>query len=327
MKYWERSSFRPDNRHLLVQILRSLDHSLETPLTKVLENLDARWASITKHFQITSAGSYGKPHQNVFYSSEFNEVKDYIVALELCDIDPFDEEFTWRHVSPFRVLYHPANDFKWLLPAGNTYSGLKGFSVVALDIKLLAMQFALFKKEQYELHKENAILTPTAFLINDALPKIYPSHIDQAVWNFCEVEASGSKQFIPREWLPVAFPDITAYVKRMAQSVVPKISNSRRYYIQTVESLPALFHENAHEALKLPYIPYTRQSNWIRILSRWKHVVFLLSLQGKKGMDSNSSYISELKDVLRVFNNEKAFQYFQDDELEQEFKDWSARFL
>lgn len=327
MKYWSRSSFRPDNKHLLVQILRSLEHSLETPLIKVMENLDARWGSITKHFGLTSAGSFGKPHKNVFYSSPYNEATDYIVALDLCDIDPFDTEHSWRHTSPFKVLCHPANDFKWLLPAGNTYTGLKGFSVVAVDVRLLAMQFCLFKQEQYLLHRDKAILTPTAFLINDALPKIYPSHIDQAVWNYCEVEAGTQPRFIPKEWLPVAFPDLTMYVKQMAHSIVPKLNNSRRYYVQSLESLPALFSENAHEALKLPSIPSTRQSNWIRILARWRHVVFLMGLQGRQGTDSNSSYVSELKGVLRVFATEQAVRNFQDTQLEEQFKDWSQRFL
>ena len=327
MKYWERSSFRPDNTHLLVQILRALDHSLETPLLNVLANVDARDEAISKHFQLVSGGNYGKPHKKVFYGSQFNDVTEYVVSLELADIDPFDTENKWKHISPFKVLYHPANDFRWLLPCGQTYSGLKGFSVVGVDVKLLAMQFNLFKKEQYDIHREKAILSPQAFLITDALPKIYPSHIDQAVWNCGVAEMNMEELFIPREWLPLATPDLSLNVKKMVKNSVPRIADTRRYYVQTLESLPALFYDNAHEFLKLPHIPYTKQSNWIRILSRWKHIEFLLQLQGRKGLEANSSYLSELKNTLRVFLNEKGQRNFQNPELEQEFETWAQRYI
>ncbi len=327
MKYWERSSFRPNNTHLLIQILRALDHSLETPLLNVLSNLDARSEPISKHFQLVSAGNFGKPQKNVFYSSQFNDVSEYIVSVELCDIDPFDTENSWRHVSPFQVLYHPASDFKWLLPAGQTYSGLKGYSVVAVDVKLLALQFNLYKKEQYAIHREKAILTPESFLITEAIPKIYPSHIDQAVWNYGVDDFNMKEPFVCKEWLPLATPDLTLNVKKMTKNTVSRIADTRRYYVQTLESLPALFNDNAHEALKLPYIPHTRQSNWIRILSRWKHIEFLLQLQGRKGFDANSSYISELKNVLRVFLNEKGQRNFQNPVLEAEFENWAQRYI
>jgi hypothetical protein len=326
-KYWERSSFRLPNQHLLVQLLRTLDYSVDTPLTKVLENLDARWFNVARSFQITSAVNYGKPHRGVFYSSSENKVTEYIVALTLWEIDPFDPAHTWANVSPFKVLRHPANDFRWLLPTGIGQEHLKDYAVVAIDIRLLAMQYNLFKKEQIRLHQDQAVISVGAFLTNMALPKIYPSHIDEVMWNQCAAQAGLMSHRFPKQWLPISIPDIANHVKPMVKTAVARVEDSRRHYVQSLTILPTLFANNALEALELPAIQRTRQSNWIMVLSRWRHIQTLIDLQGRKGQSVNSTYLSELKYVLRIFLNEKAHRNFQNDALEEQFEEWAQRYI
>ena len=326
-QYWERSSFRLPNQHLLIQLLRTLDYSVDTPLTKVLENLDARWFNVARAFQITSAVNYGKPHKGVFYSSNDNKVTEYVIALTLWDIDPFDPLNSWANVSPFKVLRHPANDFRWLLPAGHGQEHLKDYAVVAIDIRLLAMQYNLFKKEQIRLHQDKAVISSGAFLTNVALPKMYPSHIDEVMWNQCMAFANLVSYKTPKQWLPISIPDITNHVKPMVKTAVGRIEDSRRHYVQSLTALPTLFAENAMQALVLPEIPRTRQSNWITILSRWRHVQNLIDLQGRKGQSVNTPYLADLKYTLRVFLNEKAHRNFQNDALEEQFEDWAQRFI
>ena len=317
--YFDQSSFRLPNDHLLMRVLRSLEFSLETPFEKVVESVYARTLNLAKHFNLTSEGSYGVPHKGVFYSNKQGEVVDYIFANNSIDINPFDPDRSWTDLSPLKVLYHPVTDFRWLLPNGQNQSAIEGYSVVHLDIPLLALQYREYCLEMVRKHQDDAVYNPNKFLMTRVLPKLYNSHFDLLVINQFLLKAGVIPASEPKVWLPMALLDVSKSVQQSVDELYPRLTASRRTFTNSLEMIPSVFNKNAMEALKLPTTVATRQSFWLQVLTRFPMMEFLMDIQGKPGRDNNRSYVSEFKSEMGPFLSSKAYQNFQQPVLEEKF--------
>lgn len=325
--YFSRSSFRLPNNHLLVRILKSVEYSLETPFEKVVETVNARALYIAKHFNLTSELDYGVPHRGVFYSHKNSEAVDYIFAKNVIDVNPFDDNRDWVKESPLKVLYHTATDFNWLLPDGQPKSNPEGYSVVMIDIPLLAFQYREYCLEMIRTFSTEAIYNPNKFLVTRVLPKLYKSHFDHLLINQFLLKSKKIQHVEPLIKLPIALPDIKLSVDMAVNSIYPKLLTSRKSYINTLETLPAIFSKNGLETLKLPSVVPTRQSFWLQLLSRYPHIEFLTTLQGATGRNMNRSFISGFKKEITTFLNTQGYLQFKEPGLEKKFIETSKLLL
>lgn len=290
--YFKRSALRLPNEHLMVQILRHLEFSTDTPFEKVVETVYARAPYIAKHFNLTSLISYGKGHKNVFYSSPNNDVVDFVFSNSVHDIDPFSDDLSWLEFSPFQVIHHPCTDSSLYPNWGANRSKWQGYSVVHVDIPLLALQYNKFMHEMLFLDPEFAF-NPNKFLVTRALPKMYRSHIDYLLVNRFSVREGLIPEVESRSFLPIALPSFENLVKSNTEEVYKKLINKAWTYSQSLETIPSAFMQNGKESLKLPLVVATRNTNWFQFLSRMPVIEMLISIQGRKGRDANNPYLKQ----------------------------------
>ena len=317
--YFGKTSYRLPNNHLLIQILRNLEYSLETPFEKVVETVNARALYVAKHFYLTSEIDFGRPHNGVFYSHKDSEAVDYLFAKSFIDINPFDEDRSWVKLSPLKVIFHSATDFKWLPIDGQPKGDPEGYAVVQIDIPLLALQYREFCIEMIKDFNGEAIYNPNKFLVTRVLPKLYRSHFDQLIINQFLLRANILKEITPERKLPIVLPEIELTVKQAINSLYPRMVVSRKTYANTLSMLPTVFTKNGLEALKLPSTVATRQSFWLQILSRFPIMEFLTQVQGPGGRNVNRGFISEFKREMGVFLNTKGYLNFNQPELQSHF--------
>lgn len=316
--YYTRSGFRLPNSHILVQFLRNLSFQLYTPFEEIWASVEARAPYVGKHYGFTSPITVGRPHKKTFYGS-VKEANDYIFDTTLVEVDPFDSLGDWRLASPFRVLYHSVTDFHLLLPNG-VGMPYKDFSVTIVDFKLLALQYHMWKIQQYAQYTENAIISPEAFLIKNALPKMLRSHFNLCIIN--NVFADGGfddNKGMSIPWPPFTFPDFAPRVKPMTQSIHKSMSKRGDDYARILESIPLPYGGNALRDMVMPRVPMTKQGSWIYWLARFRYILQLLRLGGDRGIRSNRKWISALKRELMYFRVDKGFNNFGDETLKEEF--------
>ena len=307
--YFQTSAFRLPNTHLLIQITKNLEYALDTPFDKVVETVYARAPYVARHFNLTSQISYGKYHKHVFYSSQYNDCVDYIFSNNIVDVDPFDKERKWKDLSPVEVIHHPCTDFKLLPINGELRVPLSGYSVVHIDIPLLALQYRAWCEDMIKTFQHDAVYNVNKFIVTKVLPKLYPSHMDYTLVNLMGVKEGTVPKTENSQWLPIALPDMQKPAEDAVNELHKKLTNSRRPYLQTLESYPSLFQANGLEALKMPIVIPTRQLNWLQVISRLPVIETMISLQGKSGREVNKSYLSEFKRDAGFFLNAREYEY------------------
>lgn len=316
-KYFDQSSFRLPNNHLLVQIVKNLEYSLETPFEQVVEKVYSRAPYVANHFNLTSQLSYGQSHKRVFYSSSNNDVVDFIFSNSTIDIDPFDEDRSWVDLSPLKVIHHPYTHLNPLIPNGELKTPMKGYSVVHVDIPLLALQYREFCIEKLKKFESDAIYNANKFIVTRVLPKMLKSHMNYALFNMFRAKQGLVKLTDLKDWLPIALPDNHGLGLNIVGEIYKKLHKSRRPYFQALQSYPLVFGKDPLEEFALPIFIPTRQLNWIQILSRLPMIQSLIDLQGRQGLEINRGYIGELKNSIDYFMNSKDYNVIKDLEIRE----------
>lgn len=317
--YYARSSFRLPNHHILIQVLRTLSFGIGTPFENIWGSVYARAPYVAKHYGFTSTISFGRPHKNIFYGGR--DFSDYILEARSVDVEPFGDVSAWRELSPLRVLYHPVVDFHFLLPSGFRQPYNDNYSVVSLDLALLAFQYHQYKIEQYARYSDDAIVSPESFLVREVLPKLYKSHLNLVIINniflpggFAERE---DVEKIP--WPPISFPEMSIRVKPMATEIYKSMRKKGNDYARVLESIPLPTGKNALRDLMLPRMAKTKQGQWLYWLARFRYIFELIRLGGDRGIKNNRKHLATLKTEVSYFMGDKGYLSFQNKKLEEEF--------
>lgn len=316
--YHSRSSLTLNNDHILVQLLRSMDFRLGTPLEDVVGACYARGPYVGKHFGLTSSISEGRPFYKTFYSGGTG-YPEYILNEPMVDIDPFGDSEEWRHLNPFRVLYHSNTDFHFLLPKGGTMPYLGGFSVIQIDLVLLVLQYQQYKKEQLSKGSESASTSPSSFLVREALPKLFEGGFCVTIMNNALSESGWIVDSgIP--YPPVSLPDMTTQLKVICKEINQRTKKRGIDYQRALENIPLPLYGNGKAFMQLPRIPLTSQVHWLLWLCRFTYIQRLIELGGRRGIASNRGHISQLKSDLSQVMANKAYLRFKSGTLESAFK-------
>lgn len=309
INYFSRSAFRLPGNHLLVQLVKALQYSLETPFENVVQSVYARAPYVANHFNLTSVLAFGTPHKSVFYGHRNNDVVDYVFSSNLVDVDPFSKDESWTELSPLKVIHHPCTDFRMLLPHGQNDVPWSGYSVVQLDLPLLALQYHKFQHEMKLKFDNEAVSDPNKFIVTRVLPKLYKSHFDYVTVNLFSVQLGTMEKVTHNRWLPIALPDMDKPMEQMVKEVFKKVVNTRRPFINLLETIPSFFHGNGLNFLQMPVEVPVKQLNWLTIMSRQPVMEYLLDVQGKPGRDVNRAYISDFKRDASAFLNARNYEY------------------
>ena len=317
--YYARSAFRLENSHILIQVLRNLSFAEDRSMEDVVTAINARGPYVARYYGLTSSISVGQAHKKTFYAGKGSE--DYILDHRFFDVDPFMSVSSWRNIDPIKVLYHPAIDLHFILPSGYSQPYQNDFSVVAIDVVLMSLQYHIWKKEQSAKYGEDAVLNPNVFLIHEVLPKMYRSHFTYVLMNNMFLPNGFHTRDMTRSipLTPVTMPDISNRVKVLTQELHRVTDNRRQTFEKTLSSLPLPFNGNALQALKLPRVQNTIQVRWILWLSRFRYMFEMIRLSGDRGLHVNRAHIATLKRELSFFLSEGSLTRIKNNDLKEEF--------
>lgn len=303
--YWGHSAYRLENNHILIQVLRTLSQKLDTPWDEVYANIDARHPYVSRHFGFTSTISHGKHHEKTFYGGV--NTKEYILAEEIQEVFPFDSPYTWYGTCPLKILYHPCTDFNFLLPTGREMPYNNSFTVMQVDVRLLALQYHRWKILELRHYRDKAILSPNIFLVTRVLPMLYPQWLDMVIVNRFFFDVNDN---INIRKLPVSFPDIGLRIKPMVESLNRTLKHKAHDYLYVLNSIKVPTAGDARQCLRLPKINQTRQSRWLYWLSRFKYIDAILRFGGTKGFKVNKQLITALKIQSRSIFEDNTYKDF-----------------
>jgi hypothetical protein len=323
--YYRRSAFRLPNNHLLVQVLRHMQYSLETPFEKVVSSVYARALNVGRHFNFTSAASYGGPHKNQFFSSEHNDVKDFIIQETIHEVQPFSEDRSWVDIPPVQVLHHPVTDFHFLPPNGQMRNKAKGYGVVVVDIALMALQFREFCLQQLQAGWDG--VDPNAFVVQKVIPQMYKSYMDILMVNQALLQQGILEPSNPLMYLPVALPDNERPSVIAVNETLKFAKQPGRQYSNVLRNLPTYFSKDGLSALRMPSMVPTVQSTWITVLARLPHIQFLAEIAGDRGRSFNSFLIKDFKREIPYYLNSGLGRHIQDPDLETYFRETLTAFM
>ena len=178
-----------------------------------------------------------------------------------------------------------------------------------LDLPLLALQYHKYQHEMKLRFDNEAVSDPNKFIVTRVLPKLYKSHLDYVTVNLFSVQLGTMEKVVHNKWLPIALPDMDKPMEQMVKEVYKKVVNTRRPFINLLETIPSFFHGNGLKFLQMPVEIPLKQLNWLTVMSRQSVLEYLLDVQGKPGRDVNRAYISDFKRDASAFLNARNYEY------------------
>lgn len=295
--YYKTRVFSLPNQHVLVRTLTTAIVPLQYDIERYVEVSSARSPYVCKHFKFTSELNAGTPHSNCFYGGVVDE---YILAVENY-INPFQESPTWDDVPAIRVLQHPVSDLSLCLPTGSTYGNMSGTSVVTLDLPRLLLQYRGFMLKQNRRINDGSeqILGPAHFIHQEVLPQLLETHLDYVWMNRLMNRFYGAPSSLAYKKLPFNVLDYGSKLDELADQVLKQITDSKSWYIHTLQSIPSFYKKDMLESLQMPDVALTSQVWWLVFLTRLPVMKFLLDVGGPNGIRSNRGYVNQLQVALK----------------------------
>ncbi len=310
-KYYREKTFYIRNDHILVRLLVTGFGSLHTDRHTFVSTANERVDYLARHFQLTSPVSYGKIWYETFYGEGSYEIL-------IADDTPFDIDdaiLNWKTLSPVTVLTHSVSDFGLTLPNGKNNHYIEGLAVLLINIPMLMLQYRMFVEEQLR-HQVNtgqdAILSPKLFIYRYVLPGMMPSHLDHVLINRIinlhsgapMSEALTKSSFHEAESGMKEGSGLINMVDTAQQEVLKKITSITVEYEQALANIFTITEEDALEVLMLPDLARTRQVWWALLLSRLKHIRFLLEITSNKYGAKKNPFSSRISiDLTQLLNS------------------------
>ena len=284
------------NQHLLIRMLNlfmpSIDYDLETFVSIVY----TRSAYIAKHFRLTSEIETGVMFQDLFYTG------DNIVIYNEESFSIFKTIAKWKTASAVRVLKHPITSGSFLIPYPDRYPTIEsGLSIVSINLPMMLIQYREYLKEQL-LKPDGERAGAMGFVSRYVLPNMLYSHVDLVIFNRLRniyykkpnIDTDGVRH-------PFMVINYNRRIDKVLEVLIKYMSNRQLPYYSYLKLIPAIFTEDAQEALLMPNIVKTRRDWWCLYLSRLDEMVFLIDIGKEVGYMRNRDLISKAKiDIYRL---------------------------
>lgn len=312
--YYREKTFYIRNDHLLVRLLITGMGSLRTDYQTFVWVASDRSDALCRHFQLTGSASYGKIRYGEFYGEGSYE----IIVGDDAYFDVNHAVNNWKDLTPVKVLGHAISDFGLTLPNGKDNHFVEGLATIYINIPMLFLQYRMFVEEQ-QRRGDEGIISEKLFINRYVLPGMMVSHLDHVFMNRIMNLHSGAPMteslirspFFQAETGLDDKSGISSQVNRTQESVLEKITKSQITPEQALTNIFTVTEPSAYELLKMPQIAPTRQFWWAYLLTRLKHVKFLLEIGIEADAHQNRMYqnkiILELTRLLDSHVLEKMF--------------------
>lgn len=313
--YYQERNFSVKNTNLISRMVEHFPTYLGTDVYHYLELVENRITYLSKHFLLTSDIEKGVLHPPYFFGNQGDEV----IFAGYEHFDAIAAARAWRTLPCIKVLRHPRNDSKLLLPLGRDDGNRSGLSSVFIDLAKLAVKYREFMRECASKGEGDMVLNKNHFVIKYVLPSCMGDVIDHTLLNRVMDTYYARDTVEPRTRHPFKIMEPQAQVSRYVQNTLDAISGKPMDFVQLLRHIKLVFSEDASELLCLPDFYGTRQVQPAVVASRIEHMVFVLDVC--KSKDMNRQYINDWKRFAQRLLSDNSLANFFTYEIETDIKE------
>lgn len=321
LAYYQERNFSVKNTNLISRIVEHFPTYLSSDVYSYLELIENKLTYLGKHFQLTSDIEKGVLHPPYFFGNDGEEI---IFA----GYEPFDAigvSNNWKSSQCVRILRHPRNDTRLLLPIGNDDASRSGLGSVFIDLAKLAVKYREFMRLNASKSDEEIILNKNHFVIKYVLPTTMKDIIDHTLVNKVMDAFYKTSEVIPKRKHVFKLYEPSTQLERYTENTLDLISSKPMDFVNMLRHIKTVFESDASMLLTLPDFYGNRQVQAAVIGTRLDHMVFLLDVA--KSLDMNRHYISDWKRFAKRMLSDNSLGDFYTYELEKDIKSKLDRIL
>lgn len=187
VRYYSTNNVWINNDHPLVRMVNGFDIDTKQSDGAVYRRYTSRADEISAGLGITTYRNIGEMVDDVFYGNNC-----ILIATEFEDFSALDND--WTRWAPVRPLTFQFTSLKPVLPNLIKDTGKTDYSVVGIDIALLAVQYKNWLKEEQRKPEAERYGT-TVFISQFVLPQMLPYQADIVMRNRYLSLALGNKMY------------------------------------------------------------------------------------------------------------------------------------
>lgn len=283
--------------HPLAQALKLISVTAHADAQSIYEKAYARSPYIAKSLKFTSEVNQGTTLQG---RHDLYKGCDNLVISISDYVSPTQALLDWQTLEPVKCLWVETNSLN--MNSAQTPGFFQPFTVLSVDLPLLAVMFLGFLKYRSRVMEnvtESLVLGEENFIAMYVMPAILRSQVDISAFSTTEAIFRGTYKHNFRAQYPIYVPTYDQDFVKVASYALARITDTRMQYVHMLQHLPAIFKEDAGQALQLPDVAPTSQVGWALLVSRMKAIDFLLDVGGGDGRRANMGYIGELQKKVR----------------------------
>lgn len=316
VEYFRERSFIVPNDHILVQLIRHLNVSMQRDLYSYAGAAEDRMASVARTFKITSSLNLGRIHEK----GDFYGVGNEVWIADDTDYDIEHAMANWQTLEPVKILRHPFTDLSCGIASGD-YKGSdeKGIVIISIHFAKLAIQY-----RGWYLNERNTSLGGTEsvaqFVRRYPITNTIYSHMDLVLFNRFYYRRRGFQLAPYRRIHPINVIDYSARCDFEMDKLIEQVLLRQRTFEEYLLNLPNWRFDNMLPTFVLPDVVPTRQIEWALILARMPLIIFLLSAGGDRQHPANRHYLNRIRLTLRELRNDRAMASILPPDVYSEFE-------
>lgn len=304
IRYARNSTYAVPSNHILVSILNDLNANPNVNLIEYYDIVTKRAQGVAKANKISSALQRGSIRPDgLFYGDNTTEIH----VLMDTPINIFQLEDAWKRMQPLRVLRHPRTSLSINALDGSESFEEDGIAVIAIDIKLLAMQYYMWYKEQKEENPE-FFQTTRQFVYQYPLTNMLISHHDVAISNRMAAIFKGNGVSPFENIWPFYMTDHSANVDKYLFDRIETMMSKARVFDEWLHYPNMVTAKTMYDVVRLPQTLVTRQNAWAFNIARVPYLNLLLEMENECGTFRNSNIRSTLRKKVRQLRYDKDFK-------------------
>lgn len=260
----------------------------------------------------TSELKRGKFFDGVFYGPGNPELILNVTSY----FDPVEARANWKTLQPVKVLEHPVTNTGFRIPTGEDKNYERGLSVISVDIPLLMFQYRCFEQRHFTAKlgtgSEAMNLGAQHFIKMFVIPNMLYSHAELVIMNRLQNLFYGYPMGFTKVSFVQPIRDYDRQLDKVLGKILKGLENRNKAYGDMMLSFPAFFHEDQQEALLMPDISRTSQVWWALLLTRLRHMKFLVDLGGERGIQTNGTLLNVIRRDLMRLNNDPSMDNLPD---------------
>lgn len=271
--YYRTSSLFAPSNHLLIQILSSITiDKTQTPF-QYYSNLNESELYYARIHGIVNDASNAKALLNGYFYGGRKSIEVYVL-----DMGEVDLNTNWQEWQPVKLLSSNFIDYSYSIPErGNIPNNADGFSIISINIKMLAMQYYFYLLSDTDMLDADVKRNIGSFVMRYPLCNMLPSVIDCSYINEFRKILIGTSMHDIKETNPIALNTHSYMFDKTLSDITNAYKSNRGYTIITaVTAIPMIFSDNPLMAYGFKH--YLTNTNNIWIIAYLQYTLLLLGI-------------------------------------------------